>query len=150
MLVVREATRDDVDIVYELIIGIASHHDQERYVMTNKDELLRSGFGKSPQFGVLLAEKDGKVAGYASYTRSYSIWLGNSYLNIDDLFVWEQFRGQQIGEALMRKVQEVCQSIGISHIRWEVQKDNHSAIKFYESLGAEVNLKGICRWNVNQ
>jgi len=148
VVTVREATSSDVDTVHDLIIAIAKHHNQEKYVVTNKNELLKSGFGSTPSFGVLLAEIDGEVAGYCSYTWNYSIWLGSNYMNIDDVFVWEKFRGKQIGESLMLKAKEVCLSKGAKRIRWEVEQDNHGAIRFYERLGANCEIKGLFKWNV--
>ncbi len=150
MVTVREATISDVDIVYDLIIAIAKHHGQEQFVVTNKDELINAGFSNTPSFGVLLAEVDGEVAGYCSYTWNYSIWLGSSYMNIDDVFVWEKFRGKQIGESLMLKAKQVCLTKGAARIRWEVAQDNHGAIKFYERLGANYDVKGFFRWNVTR
>ncbi|WP_076408359.1 GNAT family N-acetyltransferase [Shewanella sp. UCD-KL12] len=149
MLIVREACEKDIDTVYDLIIAIARHHDQAHCVVTDKSELLKSGFSETPLFGVLLAEIDGEVAGYASYTWNYSIWLGASYMNIDDVFVWESFRGQKVGEALMQKARSVCQVKGVNRMKWEVEQDNLQAIKFYERLGASVDIKGVCRWSVN-
>jgi GNAT superfamily N-acetyltransferase len=151
---VRQATPEDIDIVYELIIAIAAHHDEEHFVVTSKSELAQSGFGPSAKFGVLLAEveSEGKsggkreIAGYVSYTWNYSIWLGANIMNIDDVFVWQAFRGQKVGEALMVKAREVCHANGCKRLKWEVEQDNHQAIKFYQRLGAEVNIKGVCVW----
>lgn len=55
MVTVREATLSDIDIVHDLIIAISKHHDQEQYLVTTIDELINSGFGDTPLFGVLLA-----------------------------------------------------------------------------------------------
>jgi GNAT superfamily N-acetyltransferase len=148
VITVREAALSDIDIVHDLIIAIAKHHDQEQYVVTTKGELINSGFGDSPSFGVLLAEIDGEVAGYCSYTWNYSIWLGSTYMNIDDVFIWEKFRGKLIGELLMFKAKEVCLAKGASRIKWEVEQGNHGAIKFYERLGATLDIKGLFRWDV--
>ncbi|OUS30715.1 GNAT family N-acetyltransferase [Thalassotalea sp. 42_200_T64] len=148
MVTIREATKSDVDIVHDLIIAIAKYHDQEQYVLTNKAELANSGFGNDPSFGVLLAEIDGEIAGYCSYTWNYSIWLGATYMNIDDVFVWEAFRGMQVGEKLMVKAKEVCLANGAGRICWQVEQDNHAAIKFYERLGANLDIKGFFRWDV--
>jgi len=148
MVTVREATIADVDVVYDLIVAIAKHHDQEQYVVTDKAELRESGFGDRPSFGVLLAEVDGEVAGYCSYTWNYSIWFGSTYMNIDDVFVWEKFRGQQVGEELMLNAKSVCLAKGARRIKWEVEQDNHGAIKFYQRLGANVEIKGLFRWDV--
>mgnify|MGYP000393542372 CR=1 FL=1 len=148
MIIVREAKLSDIDIVYDLIIAIAKHHNQEQYVTTSKDELISSAFANPPSFGVLLAEFNGEVAGYCSYTWNYSIWLGSNYMNIDDVFVWEKFRGKQIGELLMLKAKEVCLSHGANRIKWEVEKNNNGAIKFYERLGANIDIKGVFRWDI--
>jgi len=146
---VREAIISDIDTVYDLIIAIAKHHKQEQYIVTNKDELVKSGFVNNPSFGVLLAEVDGEVAGYCSYTWNYSIWLGATYMNIDDVFVWDKFRGQQVGEKLMLKAKEVCLAKGAIRIKWEVEQNNHGAIKFYKRLGANIDIKGLFRWDVS-
>jgi ribosomal protein S18 acetylase RimI-like enzyme len=111
--------------------------------------LRKAGFGRTPHFGVLLAEVDGSVAGYASYTWNYSIWLGSHYMNIDDVFVYEQFRSQRVGKALMVKAKETCRARGCSKLRWEVQADNRRAIAFYEHLGAVVSAKGVFSWDAN-
>ena len=37
-----------------------------------------------------------------------------------------------------------------SRIRWEVEQDNHRAIKFYQNLGAQLDIKRLFRWNINE
>jgi len=148
VITIREATLSDVDTVYDLIIAIAKHHNQEQYVITSKEELIHSGFADKPNFGVLLAENNGEIAGYCSYTWNYSIWLGSSYMNIDDVFVWQKFRGMQIGEALMLKAKEVSLAKGAKRIRWEVEQDNVGAIRFYQRLGAKCDIKGLFKWDL--
>ena len=130
MVTVREATLSDVDIVHDLIIAIAKHHNQEQYVITTKDELIGSGFGDRPSFGVLLAEVDGEVAGYCSFTWNYSIWLGSAYMNIDDVFVWKKFRGNQIGESLMLKAKEVCLTKGAAESSGKLSKTTTEQLSF--------------------
>lgn len=150
MVIVREATAADTAIVYDLIIGIAKHHNQEQYVATSREELLQSGFGQNPKFGVLLAEVEGEIAGYVSYTWNYSIWAGASYMNIDDVFIREGFRGQKIGKNLMFAAKGVCQNHDVEKIRWEVQQDNLRAISFYEDLGAKMQTKGVFGWDLSK
>ncbi len=145
---IREATKDDVEIIYDLIMAIARHHNQEEHVLTSQQELLNAGFSEPLKFGVLLAEVDKEIAGYISYTWNYSIWLGGNFMNIDDVFVWERYRGQKVGEALMIKAKEVCKNKDVQKMKWEVESENQKAIKFYKHLGADVDIKGICRWRV--
>lgn len=146
---VREADREDIDIVYDLIKAIARHHVQEHFVTITKDELAKSGFSDDPKFGVLLAKIDGEIVGYVSYTWNYSIWSGSSYMNIDDIFVWEKLRGHKVGEALMTNARTICEKKGVRSIKWEVEENNQKAIKFYKRLGTEVSIKGVCRWRLS-
>ena len=147
MITVREATRSDVDNIYGLLMALAEHHGQTDFVWTSKTELARAGFGDDPKFFVLLAEDDGAVIGFLSYTLDYSIWLGDRYMNIDDVYVEDGHRGRGVGEALMHQSREFCKVMGISRLRWEVEKDNDKAIRFYERLGAKYHEKGIFRWD---
>jgi len=146
MIKIREVTSDDVDSLFELIMDIARHHDQEQYVATSKAELLKSGFGENPKFGALIAEYDSQLAGYLSYTWNYSIWNGCEIMNLDDLFVKGEFRGQKVGQQLMEAAKAQCLSRSVSYIRWEVETDNTKAIDFYEKLGANMTEKGIFKW----
>ncbi len=150
MIKIREATKNDINTLYNLILGIAKYHNQEKSVVTNTEEMLRSGFDKNPKFGALLAEINSEVVGYLSYTWNYSIWNGCDYMNLDDLYVTSEYRGQKVGLHLMRYAQDFCADKGINLIRWEVQKDNIKAIKFYNKLGAKMTEKGIFRWNLKE
>ncbi len=149
MTTIRQAKSSDVPRIYELIRAIAKHHDQEQYVLTTPDELLESGFGSNPSFGVILAEVESAIVGYLSYTINYSIWQAANYMNIDDVYVDAQFRGLKIGESLMTNASRHCDQLGITRIRWEVQDNNEAAIRFYERLGATMTHKGIFSWNVS-
>ena len=144
----REATEADVDALYQLIVAIAEHHDQREYVFVTGEDLRRDGFGPAPKFGAVLAEVDGALVGYASYTWDYAIWLGSTYMNIDDVYVSASHRGLGVGEALMRTLKEVCAERGLRRLRWEVQPDNTAAIRFYERIGARMRTKGIFYWDV--
>lgn len=148
MVSIKQATKKDVEKLYNLIIAIAKHHNQEYAVTTNTQELLNSGFSKNPKFGALLAEVDNTIVGYLSYTWNYSIWSGSEYMNLDDLFVLEAYRNHKIGLQLMQQAKATCKQKNIHIIRWEVQKDNHKAIKFYTNLGAIMKEKGIFRWDL--
>lgn len=150
MLTIRLATAKDVDAFYDLILGIARYHKQEQYIYTSKAELLSAGFSNNPKFEVLLAEYEGEIAGYISYTYNYSIWLGDAYVNIDDVFVKDAYRSKGIGEAMMKAIKKLAIEKGIPKIRWEVQSDNEKAIRFYKRLGAALKTKGIFSWKVNE
>ena len=136
-------------IILELITALAAHHGQTDSVETDADTLRSDGFGDGPKFGVLIAEVDGTVAGFLSYTICYSIWRGTSFMQIDDVFVHDEFRGKGVGEALMNESRRTCSRLGLSPIKWEVQPDNDAAIRFYDRLGACGYDKRLFKWAAN-
>ena len=148
MIKVREAKKEDVNDIYNLIVANARYHNQEKHVLTDKENLEKYGFGPASQFGVLIAEINGKIIGYVSYTWNYSIWLGEFYMNIDDLYIYDEYRGMKAGEALMKKAKELSKSRGGCRLKWEVEQNNQKAIKFYKRLGAEIVIKGVGLWDI--
>jgi len=150
MIKVRQASGTDVERILGLITAIAEHHDQAHYVRTDPEELEAAGFGADPRFGVLLAEYNEETVGFLSYTIDYSIWLGRRFMHIDDVFVDADYRGKNIGEALMLQSRKLCEASGLSRIKWEVEKENHSAKRFYERLGAKYYEKGVFAWDLSK
>ncbi|MEJ8566053.1 GNAT family N-acetyltransferase [Elongatibacter sediminis] len=148
MTSIRRATAEDAAVVLELIEELAEHHGQAEHVRTDEDSLVAAGFGDDPGVGALIAEVDGIVAGFLSYTVCYSIWSAADFMLIDDVYVRNDFRGDGLGEALMRELQQTCKALGLSRIKWEVEPDNAAAIRFYERLGATGYDKRLFRWNV--
>ncbi|GAB5523026.1 MAG: GNAT family N-acetyltransferase [Roseivirga sp.] len=149
MIELRQATPEDIDLLCEMIMEIAAYLGQQSFVKTSKTELLNAGFGENPLFEAIIAEYEGTTAGYVSYTINYSIWLGVSYINIDDVFVKAAFRGKKIGQALMQEIRKLSKEKGIQRVKWEVEKENTAAIRFYEKLGATVSIKGLCSWDLS-
>jgi len=136
MLSIRAATIADVPLLRMLIQELADYERESALVVITEDELRRDGFGPDPKFRAIIAEQDGQSAGYAIFFASYSTWTGSG-LFLEDLFVRETFRGHGVGKALLRQLAEIACMEGYRIIRLDVLDWNNSAIKFYESLGAE-------------
>lgn len=147
-ITLRDAQPDDVEALYALIAALAGHQGQSLFLRASVDVLRRDLSGQPPRFGAFLAVRADEIVGYATYTWNYSIWLGSDYMNIDDVFVSEQYRGAGIGEALMGRARDRCLEKGCHRVRWEVQPDNAGAIRFYERLGATLRAKGVFVWDV--
>lgn len=148
MITVRQATSDDAQIVFDLIMGLAQHEGSADYILTSPEKMRQDGFGTDGHWGALIAENDGTPVGFLSFVWTYAIWAGERVMNIDDLFVHENQRGKKIGEKLMFAAKELCKNQQVKRLRWEVEADNLGAIRFYERLGATVTTKGCCRWEV--
>jgi len=138
MLVIREATRTDAELLVTMIREFAEFERQLEDVVITADDLLRDALGTDSRVRALVAEWDGHPAGYAIYFFTYSTWVGRHGLFVEDIYVRDQFRGKGIGKALMKRMAAIAETLSCYGMRWEVLDWNTPAIDFYRSLGAEL------------
>jgi GNAT superfamily N-acetyltransferase len=136
MLSIRPATIDDAELLRTLIRELAEFERQLEFCVIEASDLVRDGFGPDPKFRALIAEWDGKPAGYALFFGYYSTWAGPG-LYLEDIFVRSQYRGKGIGMALLANVARIALQENCCGMRWEVLDWNVKAIELYKSLGAE-------------
>ena len=137
MLNIRPVTRDDVPVLLSLIRELAAYEKKKHKVVVTQEDLLRDGFGPQQKFRALIAEWEGKPAGYASFFYFYSTFQGRAALFLEDLFVLDKLRGKGIGKALLVKVAKLAIEEKCFGLRWEVLDWNRPAIDFYQKLGAD-------------
>ena len=87
---------------------------------------------------MLLAEEEGRVAGFALWFFTFSTWLGKPGLYLEDLFVSPQLRGRGIGKAMMIELARIAVREGCGRFEWAVLDWNQPSIDFYRSLGARL------------
>jgi GNAT superfamily N-acetyltransferase len=138
MLNIRDARKEDVPLILQLIRELAEYEREPDAVVATEADLLRDGFGAEPKFRVLIAEWNGAAAGFALYFYHYSTWLGRAGIFLEDLFVKPELRGKGIGKALLMELAKVAAKNGYYGVKWEVLDWNQPAIDFYEKLGAEI------------
>ena len=134
----RPATSDDVPDIRRLIQALATYEKEPDAAVVTEDDLLRDGFSDTPRFKVVMAEWDGRVAGFAFYFYNYSTWQGRPGLYLEDLFVQPSHRGKGIGKALLVHLARIAVRENCGRFVWQVLDWNEPALRFYESLGAEV------------
>lgn len=82
-------------------------------------------------------EEDGHLVGYGMVSRSYSTETGGICLWIEDIYIKPAFRGQGIGTAFLRFVEE-CGKGSAVRLRLEAEPENEKAISVYQSAGFRV------------
>src|SRR6185436_16600198 len=96
--------------------------------VASEADILRDGFDTAqPKFRVVIAEWEGKPAGFAFFFFNYSTWLGKPGLYLEDLFVMPEFRGKGIGKALMEHLALVALAENCYGMRWQVLDWNQPA-----------------------
>lgn len=138
MISIRKATISDLSLILQFIRGLAEYEREPKAVVATEEDLRRDGFGPEPKYRCVIAEWDNVPAGFAFFFYNYSTWRGRPGLYLEDLFVLPELRGKGIGKALLKHVAQVAVRENCYGIRWMVLEWNEPALKFYESLGAEM------------
>lgn len=137
-MIIRAATPADAEDLVRLINGLA---DYERLRHESKPDVhvLRAQLAEhaDPRIEALMAEVDGCAVGFALYYPSYSTFLTNFGIHLEDLFVEPSFRGRGIGKALLMSLVDLAARKGCQRLEWNVLDWNEPAIAFYEKLGAK-------------
>jgi ribosomal-protein-alanine N-acetyltransferase len=104
--------------------------EQETFSDPWSEEDFRSSLREANN-GYLIAEIDGKVAGYCGY------WgiAGEGY--IYNVAVKKEYRRQQIGQGMLKNLIASSLDKGIATFTLEVRSSNEAAIQLYQRLGFE-------------
>lgn len=124
---IRPATQVDVPVILE-IERLSFLHAGEQFGDRKVSSLIRS-----PRAITLVAEVDGKIAGWAAGFNFAS--RANPHGRIYALAVHPQARGVRLGERLLRHLIHNLRIGGKGPIFLEVRPDNRQAIRLYEKLG---------------
>jgi len=138
---IRKATQNDAKDILTLIHELAVYEKEPDAVKTSVADLVRDGFQEAPYFQSLVADCDGQILGFALYFFTWSTWEGRPSLYLEDLFVSEDARGNQIGLSLFQKLAKIAADNNCFRFEWAVLDWNTLARNFYHSLGAK-HMKG--------
>jgi GNAT superfamily N-acetyltransferase len=136
MLSIRPATIRDAALLAAMILELAQYEKLDHEAAVTAESIARDGFGPKPKFRAIIAEVDGKAAGYAVFFEFYSTFQGRAGLFLEDLYVRPPLRKQGIGQALLNYVARIAWEEDYFCMRWEVLDWNKPAIDFYQRLGA--------------
>lgn len=155
---IRFATPADVPAIYGFICALADYEKLRHCVVATEASLLAQLFGPRPAAEVLIAERvvtnvgghdgvdaragDGAIesattVGFALFFHSFSTFLAQPGLYLEDLFVDPAARSLGIGSALMAALARIAVDRGCGRFEWSVLDWNAPALKFYRALGSE-------------
>lgn len=137
MTPIREARRDDVPTILQLIHDLAVYEKEPDAVRNTVEGLEEALFGPSPRIFAHIAEDDGGIQGFALWFLNYSTWEGVHGIYLEDLYVRPEARGSGYGKALLRNLAAIAAERGYARVEWSVLNWNEPSIRFYRSLGAQ-------------
>jgi GNAT superfamily N-acetyltransferase len=135
-LVIRYAVRADVPTILRFIKDLAEYEKLAHEVVADEAKLDATLFGPRPSAEVLIAEVDGEPVGFALFFTSYSTFLAQPGLYLEDLFVRPSARGAGVGTALLSALARIAVERDYGRFEWSVLDWNEPAIRLYRSLGA--------------
>jgi GNAT superfamily N-acetyltransferase len=130
------ATESDVPVILEMIRGLAEYEKLSHLVTATEARLRDSLFGPHPAAEVLLAYRGDECAGFALFFQTYSTFLAQSGIYLEDLYVNPHARRQGLGLALLVRIAQIAAERGSGRVEWEVLDWNEPSIRFYKALGA--------------
>src|SRR4029077_2154738 len=130
------ATEAEAPVILEMIKGLAQYEKLSHVVIATEQQIRDTLFGPKPAAVVLLAESDGEWVGFALFFSTYSTFLAQPGLFLEDLYVKPHARGKGFGKALLAALARVALDRGYGRVEWVVLDWNAPSIEFYKKLGA--------------
>ena len=151
-MTIRYAQSRDIPGMIELLKQVGQVHHEIR------PDLFRAGAQKYDEGAlsrllgdearpILIAELEGRVAGYAfcilQITKNDPVLCDRRVLYIDDLCVDEAHRGQGIATKLYSQVLSLARELHCDAVTLNVWSGNDSAMAFYERSGLKPQKVGM-------
>jgi GNAT superfamily N-acetyltransferase len=135
----RPAQLDDIDTIFALICALAEYEQLAHAVTGFADALGPQLFGSNPTAEVVLADVEGKPAGFALFFATHLSRQGLAGLYLEDLFVQPNYRGGGVGKAVFTHLAQLALERGYQQLEWSVLDWNAPAIAFYQRIGATLH-----------
>lgn len=142
-ITIRKAEVSDAPVICDFIHRLTEYEGfaEDCTLTTEETERLMK---KASGLHAVIAENDGEPIGFASYIFIPLATLsGKKILYIEDAFVTEEMRRRGVGKAIFEFVEEIGRAKNCLRLEWKDLSWNDEAVKFYESINADVSKKWV-------
>ncbi|MBI5504371.1 MAG: GNAT family N-acetyltransferase [Deltaproteobacteria bacterium] len=133
---VRPGCVDDVPFVFEGIRALAEFEALSHEFHGSAERLRDHLFGSLRCAELLIAEAEGRRAGYALFFTTYSTFLTRPGLFLEDIYVVPHARRRGVARALLGELARLAVARECGRLEWSVLDWNQRAIALYESVAA--------------
>ncbi|WP_295112375.1 GNAT family N-acetyltransferase [uncultured Methanobrevibacter sp.] len=141
-LTFRNANREDVSLILTYIKKLAEYENRLDEVVATEKAIEKWVFDRK-QAEVIFALEDEKVIGFALFFLSFSTYISNVNMHLEDLFIDPEYRGKGYGKSLLKKLAKIAVERDYGRFEWTCISWNKPSIDFYKSIGAQQK-----DWNV--
>lgn len=129
-MLVRTATAEDADILYELLC-LYRHKELPRDIF---DGILKANRNDAHK-RLALAVVDGKAVGFADVDVKLTISTCSLIATINDLFILEDYRRKKYGSGLLMSITSQMKTLGCSYVEICCNRVDIKAQSFLENSG---------------
>lgn len=133
---IKPATEDDAPLILAFIQDLAEYEHLAHRVVATEEMLFTTLFGPQRMAEVIIGYSGDAPISFALFFHTFSSFLGQAGIYIEDLFVKEAFRTRGVGRAMVAYLAKLAQERKCCRLEWAVLNWNEPAIAFYKGLGA--------------
>jgi GNAT superfamily N-acetyltransferase len=132
---IRPASEADAELLFDLILELATYEKAADQVVGDAETLRRSLFEQHAA-EALIVERGEEPVGYAVFFTTFSTWETRSGVWLEDIYVRPEQRRGGIGLAVMEHLAALTLERGHVRLEWCALTWNEPALEFYDRLGA--------------
>lgn len=135
--VIRPATEADAELLFSLILELATYEKLADAVHGDPEVLRRSLFEQRAAEALIL-EAGGEAIGYAIFFTTFSTFECRPGIWLEDVYVRPEHRRGGAGHAVMEHLAALAVERDLVRLEWCALEWNEPALSFYSRLGATV------------
>ncbi|WP_102028946.1 GNAT family N-acetyltransferase [Salirhabdus sp. Marseille-P4669] len=142
----REAMREDVDCIVEMLSDDELGSKRERYEQPLPESYIRAfqTIESDPNNELIVAVLDGKIVGVQQVTYTpYLTYQGGWRATIEGVRTATCVRGKGVGSELITYAIQRAKERGCHLIQLTTDKKRKDALRFYERLGFQATHEGL-------
>jgi hypothetical protein len=146
-LIIKEASLDDLEELknickktfYQTFSDRNTEEDMESYLKNNFSYQKLESEIKNRYSNYYLVQGEGKTAAYmkVNFDQAQTESGYNNSLEIQRIYVLEEYQGQHIGQLMINVAQETAEANKLDYLWLGVWEENEKAIGFYKKQGFE-------------
>jgi GNAT superfamily N-acetyltransferase len=143
---IENATEHDLPLILAFIRELAEYEKLADEVTATLEDLRETLFGPERVAYAVIGYAGSEPAGFAVYFFSFSTFLGQRGLYLEDLYVRPAFRQRGLGRKLMSHLAGIAVDHRCGRMEWAVLDWNEVALRVYRAVGA----RPMTEWTVQR
>lgn len=124
-LMARKATPKDMDLLFEMINGLATYEKRPED-MTGSIKMLKYFLFEKKIATAVIAEIDNKPIGYAIYYPTFASFAAKMNAYIEDIFIKPEYRGKGFGKRILSQTFRNDKRRRLFEVRMELPRLEYS------------------------